>query len=265
MRFRVSIFNENTLSEVWHIHISQAVFWSALTIGLLVTFVLFALIIWVTPLKNYLPGYNEGIRQDLIGETARIDSLQREMYLQKQYMGMIRDVVAGDVEKDSLQSYDSVAVMQREMLQAEYSKATQEFLQQYEEKDRSFLSMFEGQTQTVSYTLFRPVSGVILHPYMPDEGVFSVGIQTPAKEPVAAVLTGTVIYLTHEIPNGYTVMLQHDGGYVSVYKHLMRADIRVGALQRAGDIIGVAAEDMPLEFEIWLQGSALDPQSLISW
>lgn len=265
MRFRVSVFNENTLSEVWHIHISQALFWAVLTAGMLITFVLFAFIIWITPLKNYLPGYNEDIRQNLIVETARIDSLQREMYLQKQYMSMIRDVVSGDVEKDSLQSYDSVAILQREVLQAEYSSATQEFLQQYEEKDHSFLNLFDGQTQTVTYTLFRPVAGVVVRSFSLEDQHYSVEVQAPKKEPVVAVLTGTVVFVNREATGLCNLLLQHDGEYVSVYRHVELPNVRVGAVVRAGEILGVATEDIPLEFEIWLQGSPLDPESIITW
>ena len=70
-----------------------------------VAFFLLMLIIWATPLRNYLPGYNEDLRKEFIAQTYRLDSLQQEMELRAVYLNSIRDVVSGNVLQPITRSF----------------------------------------------------------------------------------------------------------------------------------------------------------------
>ena len=83
-----------------------------------VAFFLLMLIIWATPLRNYLPGYNEDLRKEFIAQTYRLDSLQQEMELRAVYLNSIRDVVSGNVHTDSLPPLDSLEQKQKEAMLA---------------------------------------------------------------------------------------------------------------------------------------------------
>ena len=88
-KYRISIVNEYTLSEHWHLHLSG---WGAivvLAILFLLSLALFSLVILYTPIKHYLPGYSEDIRQELVQESVRLDSIGTSLELQRQYLNII--------------------------------------------------------------------------------------------------------------------------------------------------------------------------------
>ena len=75
-KYKLTIINENTLEEVVGIHVSKLNGISVLLSALTVLFVLAALIITFTPLRNYLPGYmNSEIRAQVVQNALRVDSL----------------------------------------------------------------------------------------------------------------------------------------------------------------------------------------------
>jgi hypothetical protein len=54
-QYRVSVLNENTLEESWHIRLSRLsvlIYGSSLVLG---TFILLTILIFTTPIKYYLP------------------------------------------------------------------------------------------------------------------------------------------------------------------------------------------------------------------
>ena len=83
-KYRISIISEETWSERWHLHLSA---WGAIVLlGLIfvLSLALFSLVILYTPIRNYLPGYSENIRYQLMEESARVDSLGTSLELQRQ-------------------------------------------------------------------------------------------------------------------------------------------------------------------------------------
>ncbi len=262
-KFRVSVVNENTLGEVWHFRLSRVGVFLWIVLLFALSFALFALLIWLTPLKNYLPGYNENIRQQLMSETIRMDSVESQLALQGEYLNIIRDVVAGDIKTDSLKPIDSLATQQREKLLDTRSAITDEFMAQYEEKERDNLTLFEVQTSTPVYTLFRPVNGVVEQHYDTSTGNYTIAIRTMKGATVGSVLTGTVIYASHTIDNGWEMMVQHEGDYLLVYKNLKTLKKKVGESVQAGESIAVVEDDNLLLFELWQKGMSINPEEVI--
>ena len=142
-KYRISVLNEDTLAEKMHIRLNG---WSAIvlmTLLFVLTMLLFSLVILYTPVKNYLPGYSEDIRQRLMVESVRIDSLGTSLELQRQYLDVIKQVVAGEVHTDTVQSLDSMQIIMREQLLEAKSEATAEFIAQYETKEKDNLQLFD--------------------------------------------------------------------------------------------------------------------------
>ena len=87
-----------------------------------------------------------------------------------------------------------------------------------------------------------PVDGQILSAYGPKGGGQrndGVNIGAPAGTPVRAAAGGKVVYSGGDVPGfGVTVLIQHEDGWVTVYGHLARADVRMQQQVRAGDVIG---------------------------
>ena len=262
-RHRISVLDEATLAERWPIHLSG---WGGIVVIallFLLSLVLFSLVILYTPIRNYLPGYSENIRQQLVEESARVDSLGTSLELQRQYLNVIKQVMAGEVQSDTVQSLDSMQIIMREQLLEAKSEATAEFIAQYEAKEKDYLQLFDIANTTPTVSFFRPAHGVIIQSYAPKEQQYGVVLKTPEKENVTAVLAGRVVYLNYEIGNTYTIMLQHDN-YLSIYRNTLKSLKNVGDAVAAGESIALVADQL-LWFEIWQNGQSINPEEIIAF
>ena len=95
-----------------------------------------------------------------------------------------------------------------------------------------------------------------------------VGIGAPIGTPVRAVAPGTVVSAAALGTYGLTVIVDHGGGYFSIYGSLNSANVRKGGTVRKGDSIGTVGISDPdlqahLHFEIRTppDGKAVDPES----
>ncbi|MFI5208350.1 MAG: murein hydrolase activator EnvC family protein [Gemmatimonadales bacterium] len=92
-----------------------------------------------------------------------------------------------------------------------------------------------------------------------------IGITAPVGTPVHAVAAGTVRYVTQLGTYGLCVVLDHNGGYYSLYCQLQGADVREGQAIERGAVVGrtggANSDQGPhLYFEIRGDtGQALDP------
>ncbi len=264
-KYRLSILNENTLNEVGHIHLSRFGMFMSVVGMFLLSFALFALIIWFTPLKNYLPGYNENVRQELITATERIDSLTNTVAIQTHYISAIRDIVSGEVKTDTVTTLDSMAIIQREALLEEKSRITEEFMAEYEAKEKDYLTLFEAVSTTPVYTLMRPASGVIEQHFAPQNGVRGITIRTPKNEAITSVLAGTVVNCVADLNGDYTIIVQHTGDYLSLYQHAKRVLHTVGNAVQAGEVLAISHDEEPLYFELWQKGQPVNPEEVIAF
>lgn len=262
-RHRISVLNEQTLAELLYIRLSG---WGALVVTALLflfTLLLFSLLILYTPVRNYLPGYSENIRQQLITESARVDLIGTSLELQRQYLDVIKQVVAGEVHTDTVQSLDSMQIVMREQLLEAKSEATAEFIAQYEAKEKDNMQLFVLTNTTPVLSLFRPAHGAIQLAFSLKEKRYGVLIQTQENENVTAVLAGTVVHVNYEIDNTYTIMVQH-ANYLSVYKNMTKTLKAVGDKVQAGETLAIMGE-LPLWFELWQDGQPVNPEEVIAF
>ena len=260
-KYRLSVLHEDTLAESWHVRLSWLGALTITTLMFLLTVGLLSALIIYTPIRHILPGYSEDIRQQLVDATERMDSLQTEMALQQNYLDLIKMVMSGEVSTDTVQPLDSMEVVMREQLLEAKREATEEFMAQYEEKEKNNFQLFDIQETTPAYTLIRPVSGIVVSHCDQRAGRYGIEIQTTDNENVLSVLAGTVVSVIYEIDNSYTVMIQH-GTYISVYKRVNRMTKRQGDSVKAGESIGIKDSTTPLYYELWQNGRNINPEEL---
>ncbi len=263
-KYRISVLNENTLNEIGHLHLSRLGVFCSIVGLFLFSFVLFASIIWFTPLKNYLPGYNENIRQELVTATERIDSLTHQVSVQSHYVKAIRDIVAGELSTDTIETLDSLTLISREKLLEEKSAIIEDFKEDYEQKEKSYLTLFDVVSSAPTYTLFRPAKGLIEKPF-DDQKNLGIWIRTSEHEPITSVLAGTIIMANRTLDNEWVIMVQHAGDYLSIYKNAKQLLRKVGDVVQAGETLGIAHNQKPLYFELWQGGKPVNPEEVIAF
>lgn len=265
-KYRIVVVSEKTLGETFHFRLSLLNLVLLFTAMTLVTLLLFGLFIWFTPLRNYLPGNTQTIRERLVEQNARLDSLQDVLHFQDEYLDVVKSVIAGEIEPDSIHAgIDSMYIMNKEQLLSEGSVVIDEFLADYEARGKDNLSLFDQATQQSGMqTLFRPVAGAVVDHFNP-EGYQGVRIRTTRDQHVDAVLGGTVVSATYTVQDGWTLILQHDADYLSIYSRVARPLHRTGEYVRAGESIGLASEADLLGFQLWRNGKAVDPETVINF
>lgn len=97
-RYRLVIMNDDTYEEVVTFKLSRlSVYIGLSTIFVLLVGLTVALIVF-TPLKYYIPGYDDlKIGREYKQMKYRVDSLERQVIYQGQYIEGVRKVLNGDV------------------------------------------------------------------------------------------------------------------------------------------------------------------------
>ncbi len=96
-----------------------------------------------------------------------------------------------------------------------------------------------------------------------------VDIQGKVNMPVKTILNGIVATITYLRGFGTTVIIDHGGGFYTVYSQLKSLKTHVDSEVRSGDVIAHLAESNSgngavLHFEIWGDGQKLDPEKWLA-
>ena len=268
-KYKLTITNENTLEEIVGIHVSKLNGVSVLLSAVTVIFLIAALIVSFTPLRNYLPGYmNSEVREQVVLNALRADSLQQMLDRQRMYIMNIQDIISGNVKTDSVHSIDSLTVVRSEELM-ERTKEEEEFRKQYEETERYNLTTLDNVPTVTGLIYFRPTRGMVSAGFDANKKHFGIDIAASPNESVLATLDGTVIMATYTADTGYVIQVQHGQNLVSIYKHCGSLLKKEGDVVKAGEaiaLVGKSGEKTTgphLHFEIWNRGRTLDPSKYI--
>ena len=271
-KYRLVILNESTFEEKISFKLSRLnvfVTGSFFMIGLIG---LTILLIAFTPLREYIPGYSSTkLKKQATDLTYKTDSLVKTLNYTNRYLENIRMVLKGDIEnnevnRDSLfqqfkldpSSIDLTPTRQDSMLRAEVA---------LEDK----YNLFERNLDRRNLVLFPPITGTVSMPFDAREKHYAVDVVAPMDTPVKAAANGTVIFSEWTAGTGYVIILEHDGGLLSVYKHNGSLAKFQGAVVRGGEVIasvgntGELTTGPHLHFELWDNGNAVNPQDYIDF
>ena len=268
-KYKLTIINENTLEEVVGLHVSKLNGVSVLLTVFTLLFIIAALIVSFTPLRNYLPGYlNSDVREQIVNNALRADSLQQLVERQNLYIMNIQDIFKGEVKVDSVHSLDSLTVVRSEELM-ERTAQEEEFRKQFEESEKYNLTNIQAEPDVNGLIFYRPTRGLLSSNFNPDERHFGVDIAANPNESVLATLDGTVVFGGYTAETGYVIGIQHNRDFISVYKHCGSLLKQTGDKVKAGEVIalvgntGAQTTGPHLHFELWRKGEALNPEKYI--
>jgi murein DD-endopeptidase MepM/ murein hydrolase activator NlpD len=88
---------------------------------------------------------------------------------------------------------------------------------------------------------------------------------------VKAVADGTVIFSEWTAATGYVIIMEHEEGLLSVYKHNGSLNKEQGDIVKAGEVIasvgntGEFTTGPHLHFELWSNGNSVNPADYIDF
>ena len=210
------------------------------------------------------------VRQAIVNEALRIDSLEQVFELQNKYITNLQDIIAGTVSIDTVYSIDSLARVRSELLM-ERSEREENFMRQYEEAERyNITSQSQPVNDVLSISIFRPTAGLVSQSYNALEQHLGVDIAASPNQSVVSVMDGTVLMSTYTSEMGYTICIVHPGELISIYKHCESLLKKTGDRVKQGDVVALVGrgtdgvtQGSHLHFELWYQGQPLDPEKYI--
>jgi murein DD-endopeptidase MepM/ murein hydrolase activator NlpD len=127
----------------------------------------------------------------------------------------------------------------------------------------------EKDNQHKSYYFSKPSDSFISRGFDPERGHMGIDFVVKTGTPVYATANGYVIFADYTTKDGYMMILNHNNGYISVYKHCSVLLKRARETVLQGETIalsgntGEISTGPHLHFEIWKDGEPIDPKTIL--
>jgi len=268
-KYRFVIMTDDSFEERLSLKISKISFLFFLIF--LFTFCFFSALFLITKtsLNEYVPGKEKSeIQKELIVLTMRADSLLGVLKNQKIYLKNITNIISGRelIVPKEIKSFDSLTN------DISFEKSIDDSLLRIyvESEERGALSTEKKENEEL-ILFFPPLDGIVTDKFNRQEKHFGLDLVAKEKTRIASVLEGGVVFSNWTAETGYVIGIQHGSGYFSLYKHNSSLLKSVGDFVSAGDyiaIIGNSGEFSSgphLHFELWHEGTPVDPENFISF
>lgn len=265
---------DRTTDELhWKMNLSPLGFGGALIAVVVIIFGALLLLMAYTSILDILPGYrtkSERTREALVESVMRIDLMERNMAELLAYNEAVATIMGGStpalhstVMTDTIR-YDKSRILPTRadsLLRTALESTTGEYSLANTKPLKSEAAMFSA-----------PMRGTITRNFDAPESSYDVAIMPlDGEDAVAAIENGTVIATESMAEGTKSVTIQHSDGYISVYKSLGEVLVRKGQAVQSGAVIGRlsnadATEEntsTELGFELWRDGTAVDPERYI--
>lgn len=271
-KYRLVILNEDTFEERVSFKLTRLNVFVLVTSGVILLIAGTTFLIAFTGLREYIPGYSSSaLKRQATELTYQTDSLQRTILLNNQYFESIKRVLSGDLEPVVL-NRDSLAKAQPfDASLADLTPSRADSLLREEVALEDKYNVLETAGGSMDFSLFAPVKGIISDEYDMKTRHYAVDVVVAKNTPVKSVADGRIIYSEWSAATGFVVIIKHDFGLTTVYKHNASLTKEQGDLVKQGEVIamtgstGELSTGPHLHFEIWNDGNPVNPTDYIDF
>lgn len=272
-KYRLVILNDATFGEKISIRLSPSgILIAVLAITIVMTTLVISLVAF-TPLREYIPGYGDiGERKQILELNTKADSIEQTLSSRDVYLNSVLNAFEEKVEtrspkpkKDTTGKYSKV--------NTNPSPKDLQFRKDYETtKTNSGAGesrmKYSGLDELVFFT---PVKGFITESYSLADDHYGVDVVTKKDETIKTTLDGTIIFTGFSAEDGNIVQVQHSNNLISIYKHCSSILKLTGDRVKSGEPIAVVGNSGErshgphLHFELWFNGSPINPQEFVAF
>ena len=272
-KYRLSIYRDETFEELVNLRLTKLNVVAIVGTGILIFLIIVISVIAYTPVRELIPGYpDEKTVRNIYLNNYRLDSLELEIARRDAYFENLRRIISGEKPEDLEQTADTgVSRAGRNYKRTNKDSVLRKMV---EPSDQFSLSITENRNirpALFNVLFFPPVKGIVTNVFNGASEHYGTDIVAGADEVVKATLPGTVTLSGWTIETGNVIQLQHADNIISVYKHNAELLKHMGDRVKAGEpiaIIGNSGElttGPHLHFELWYNGTPLNPQDYISF
>ena len=229
-------------------------------------------IVFFTQLRELVPGYSSS---DLLNRaiylTEKIDSLEQQIALNNKFYQSIEDVL-------SVKTEDFVP---KEVLEADTNynnfdiktinpNIQDSILRSYVDNEDKF-NLTKNELVIENKMFFTPIMGEITQGFNSKDNHYALDISADIGTPVKSILEGKIIFSEWSVDTGYVIIIDHGQDIISVYKHNSKALKKQNDFVQAGEVIaysgnqGNLSTGPHLHFELWKNGTPINPQPLLNF
>jgi murein DD-endopeptidase MepM/ murein hydrolase activator NlpD len=269
-KYRFVVLNEDIFEERFSFKLNRlnafvlGGIFSILLITLTILFIVF------TPLKEYIQGYSSTeLKKEASELVYKVDSLNQVLSVNDLYIENIQQVLKGEIKRVSFNKDSVLNQFKIDEIDFAPSPVDSAFRAEVEQQDR--YSVFEEATRNTDIVFTAPIKGEITENYNDREKHFAIDIAVEKDTPVKAVADGTVIFRGFTADTGYVIIIEHNQGFISVYKHNSTIFKEQGDLVKSGEVIASAGSTgnlstaSHLHFELWNEGYPVNPANYINF
>lgn len=266
-KYRLVILNDGTFEERITVKITPLLILSiAMLISLLLiifTFLLFSF----TPLKEYVPGKTTTqTKKELILVSTKVDSLVILLKGRDVYVNNLKTVLNGGIPVNEV--INNSEENKNDNTDLSVSKQDSVFRLMVERKNNGdYISM----NSNGGIYFYSPLKGSFTEKYDRNKNHFGVDIICNEGELIQSVSDGVVVLSNWTKETGYVIAVQHSEGFLSLYKHNSKLLKEVNDLVKIGESIAVIGNSGELStgphlhFELWKNGTSVNPENYISF
>ena len=270
-RYRMIVINETTFNEELSFRFSRLNILSIIILLLVFIFTGTFFLVSYTPIKEFIPGYTSTkVRKEAIRNTFLLDSLVTKFQKQDQFIKSIKSALSGKNESDE-GLLKEINKSNLEPFNREFNRVKADSLLRLEVMQEDKYNLMPNSKNNVKFMLFSPASGLISEPFNSEIKHFAVDIALAKDTPIKSVAVGTVVLAEWTSDTGYVIVIKHNHGLLSVYKHNSTIEKSQGDIVQAGEVIAFAGNSgelstgYHLHFELWIDGYPVDPTNFIDF
>jgi murein DD-endopeptidase MepM/ murein hydrolase activator NlpD len=272
-RYRMVIMEDDTLELRSSVKLSLFNVYLALSVLLVVMTVFIVSLIYFSPIKNYLVGYDQvRMTRTVLEQERAIDSLVRVANAHDAWLDNLQRKLRGEADT----SFRAEPRSGRDYNRIDLGRVPPEDLALREEISQADVFSLRaddpqqsGDWRSAPFML--PLDGLITAGFDPTQEHYGIDIVAKENSPVRAVRDGTVVDRYWDAETGNVVVLQHGDNLLSLYKHNRSVLAKVGSFVRAGDAIAIVgntgelSSGPHLHFELWHDRAPLDPEDFLTF
>lgn len=267
------ILNDSTFGEKFSLRLTP---WGIIISALAMTIVLTSAVISIvafTPLREYIPGYgNIAERKEILKLATMADSLDKAIEARDIYWQSVSNALNEKLEtKTAKPKKDTTGKFAK--INTKAGQNDLQFRDDYEKnKDKPIEQLaklkYAGLSELVFFT---PVIGLVTESFNLREDHFGVDVATKPDETIKSTLDGTIIFTGFSAGDGNIIQIQHGNNLVSIYKHCSAILKTTGTRVKSGEAIAVVgntgekSRGSHLHFELWFNGSPVNPQEFVAF
>lgn len=282
LKYRLVIFDDETFEEKISFRLSRLnVFVAVVSLSVFLV-IITGYIIAFTSLREYIPGYTDvHINRKVYALERQSDSLELVFKQNELYFSNIKRIIEGhDFANDSMDAVNASQqynITNADTIRLRRSKEDSLLRMEFEEMEKFNIIADQGLIPEARRramgvaNFFVPLKGTITNKFNPLQRHFAVDIVSKTNDAIKAALEGVVVYAEWTLDKGYVIGIQHTGNFFTVYKHNSVLLKNQGDFVKAGEpiaIIGNTGElstGPHLHFELWYNGTPVNPEEFISF